>query len=164
MEDSMAGRPRQTQSVPVLTADPVALSPDAFDELMDGLPEEQRNIRIDRLAGDPAAAPVLNGLVDVPLDKVMVTNLRYPEEKIFLPAVIATESGNRSEFVGQHSLQFINGRLLVTEEQADFIKRVCPYVHIEPSEGQVLQFTQTGFTTRSADVYQEYAARSADSQ
>jgi hypothetical protein len=154
--------PRGTQSVPVPTesANPPALAPDAFEEMFDGLPEEQREIPTHRIAGDDPAAPIPPGYYDPPAGQVILTNLRYPEEVIFAPS---EGTDGKPVFNAQRSVQFINGRVAVSEDEAAHIKRVSPYVHIEPTEGDVLTFPATGFTTRSAAVLAEYAARYADS-
>jgi hypothetical protein len=153
--------PRGTQSVPVpeATANPPALAPDAFDEMMEGLPEEQRQIPTHQIAGDNPAAPFVTGYVEPQPGRVLLINLRYPEEIIFLPV---GNEGQRPQFVSQSSIAFINGQAMVTEEQAAQIRRVSPYIHQEPTEGTVMPFPQTGFTTRSAAVLAEYAARYAD--
>lgn len=153
--------PRGTQSIPVPTesANPPALSPDAFDDMMEGLPEEQRAIPTHQIAGDDPAAPTPPGYYDPPTGMVLLTNLRYPEEVIFAPT---SGTDGKPVFNAQSSVQFINGRVVVSEDQADHITRVSPYIHREPTEGQVLNFPQTGFTTRSATVLAEYASRYAD--
>lgn len=145
---------------------PVALAPDAFDELMDGLPDEQRMIRTDRIAGDVDASQAPPAMLnDVPVDKVLVTNLRYPNEQVFIPATVLDHNGNdRQQFIGNQNVQFMEGRVMVTQDVADLIKSVSPYVHIEPADGPVMTFTQTGFETRVPAAYQEYATRWADEQ
>jgi hypothetical protein len=153
--------PRSSQSVPVPveSANPPALSPDAFDEMMEGLPEEQREIPTHRIAGEDPAAPFTTGYVEPPPGRVLLINLRYPEEVVFLPVTGASGS---PAFASGSSVQFINGQAMVTEEQAAQIRRVSPYIHEEPSEGTLMPFPQTGFTTRSGTILAEYAARYAD--
>lgn len=155
---------RGVQSVPEPNINPPALAPDAFDELMEGLPEEQRNIRLDRIAGEDPSVPVPPSFIEPPVGKVLVLNLRYPEEEVFVPSVVMTESGTRQDFNGDQSVQFFNGRALISEERAQFVKEVCPYVYIEPTEGPVLEFQQTGFKTRSVAALNEYSRRWADNQ
>lgn len=154
--------PRGTQSVqvPVESANPPALAPEAFDELMEGLPVEQREIPTHRIAGDDPAAPIPSGYYAAPEGMVVLVNLRYPEEVIFVPI---NGTDGKPVFNAQSSVQFINGRVTVTQEKADHITRVSPYIYAEPTEGEVLTFPQTGFSTRSAAVLAEYATRYADS-
>lgn len=154
--------PRGTQSVPVPqeSANPPALSPDAFDEMMEGLPVEQREIPTHRIAGEDPAAPTPSGYYATPEGMVVLVNLRYPEEVVFAP--IAGTDGV-PVFNAQASVQFINGRVVVSEDKAEHILRVSPYIHREPTEGELLTFPQTGFTTKSPQVLAEYAARYADS-
>lgn len=139
---------------------------EAFDELMAGLPERMKEIDTDRLAGEPAAAPIPPGFFDTAdEDKVLLVNLRYTEETIFVPENITDQHGNvHREFVGQKQLQFIDGHLYCTRSQADMVKAMCPYVYEEPKEGEVVTFHATGFRTRSAAIMAEYGARYADNQ
>ena len=154
--------PRGVRSTPVEGMQGSSpLAPDVFEEMYAGLPEVQREIRTDRIAGDRPATNAPAFLSEVPEDRVVVTNLRYPDEMILIPQKVAGQQGDTAQFTGQHRLHFQDSRLMCTQEQADFIKSVCPYVHIEPTDGPVLDFRATGFQTRSADVLSEYASRYA---
>lgn len=150
--------PRGVRSTPVDGAveGTSALAPDAFEEMFAGLPEVQREIRTDRIAGDRPATNAPAFLSEVPEDRVVVTNLRYPDEMILIPQKVVGQHGDTAQFTGQHRLHFQDSQLMCTQEQADFIKSICPYVHIEPKDGSILTFRETGFQTRSADVLSEY--------
>jgi hypothetical protein len=163
--------PRGVRSTSTIPTDPPAHSAafpgdEAFDTLMAGLPEEQKMIEGDRLAGEPPAAPVPPGWFEtIDEDKVLLVNLRYREETVFVPERVADRQGNeRLEFVGQKQLGFIDGHLFCTREQADFVKSICPYVMEEPKEGEVATFDATGFQTRSPVIMADYARRWGDNQ
>lgn len=135
---------------------PSVLSPDAFDEMMEGLPEVQRGISLGRIADFESQAYGPTSLLDVPEGYRVVTNLKYQDELIFVPELTVNSQGEQREFTGQVKLQFHDGRLQCTQEQADFIKSVCPYVWIEPTEGSILTYTATGFQTRVPAAYEKY--------
>lgn len=135
------------------------------DELLAGLPEEQKNIRLERLAGDDPAAPKPPGLREAPAGKVILLNLRYENEVFWVPEV-DPETG-QPRFVGQQRLEFVDGYLVCSREQADFVKARAPYVHEEPgpdSAQPIMEFQHTGFKTRVPAAYQEHAVRWADNQ
>lgn len=150
--------PRGVRTVPIQEegVSPSVLSPDAFDEMMEGLPEVQRNISLQRIADFESQAYGPTSLADVPEGYEVVTNLKYQDEVIFVPEVTVNSQGEQVEFTGQVRLEFIDGRLQCTEEQANFIKSVCPYVFIEPKEGPVLTYQSTGFQTRVPAAYERY--------
>lgn len=131
-----------------------------FNELMDGLPEVQRNIRTDRIAGDQEVN-VPPGAQEAPEGFVLLLNLRYANEVIYLPE---SDGLGKKHFVGDTSLEFIDGRLITTVERANFVKRICPYVYIEPTEGEWLTFSPDGFKTRIPEALSEHARRWADAQ
>jgi hypothetical protein len=134
------------------------LSPDAFDEMMDGLPEAQRNISLGRIADFESQAYGPTSLADLPEGYRAVTNLKYQDEVIWMPEITVNSRGDQVQFTGQIRLQFMDGRLQCTEEQANFIKSVCPYVYIEPTEGPIHTYAATGFQTRVTQAYDRYAA------
>lgn len=147
--------------------DPSALSPDQFDELMQGLPEEQKQIRIDRIAGEPSAAPAPPGLRDIPASKKLLVNLRFPNMTIFVPQNVPnglTDGTPQQVFNPQNTLEFVDSYLLCTDEQAAFVLSVEPFIHVEPTDGEVLTFTPDGFKTRNPAVLAEYASRWAADQ
>lgn len=151
--------PRVVRSVP--TEEGVqtgVLSPEAFDEMMDGLPEVQRNISLGRIADFETQVYGPTSLADLPEGYVAVTNLKYPDEMIWYPEQTVNTIGEQVEWTGQTKFQFMDGRLQCTEAQADFIKRVCPYVFIEPTEGPVFTHEPTGFQTRVQPAYERYVA------
>jgi hypothetical protein len=137
------------------------MDPASFDELMDGLPEAQKTIKTNRIADNENSANVPPGVQDVPSGMVMLLNLRYDNEKIYLPE---SDGDGRKFFTGENALEFVDGRLITTPERAEFIKSLCPYVYIEPNEGPWLEFTADGFRTRVPEAFSEYAARWAANQ
>ena len=152
-----------TVSVPSDTVESHIQPPDPefIEELTRGLPEEQKAIKMDRIAGQDPAAPMPPGLREAPEGKVALVNLRYENETFFVPE--ADDEGVR-RFLGQTRLTFVDGYLVCTQEQADFVKERAPYVHQEPSEGEILEFTPDGFKTRVPAAYAEHAQRWAENQ
>lgn len=152
-----------TVSVPADATEPQEHGPDPamIDELMAGLPEEQRAIKLERIAGDDPAAPQPPGLREAPEGKVALLNLRFENETFFVPE--ADEEG-KPRFVGQTRLTFVDGYLICTQQQADFVKERAPHVYQEPKEGAILTFQPTGFKTRVPAAYQEHATRWAENQ
>jgi hypothetical protein len=158
--------PRGNASTTTVRADTVesnVVRPDdsVIDELMAGVPEEQRNIKLERIAGDDPAAPQPPGLYEAPEGKVLLLNLKYENETFFVPE--PDQNGN-PRFLGQTRLTFVDGRLVCTQDQADFVKSLAPHVYQEPEDGPVFEFTPTGFKTRVPEAYQEYGVRWADNQ
>lgn len=151
--------PRGVRSIPTeegVMAD--VLSPDAFDEMMDGMPEVQRNISLGRIADFESQVYGPTSLANLPEGYVAVTNLKYQDEVIWIPEQTVNTIGEQREWTGQIKLQFMDGRLQCTEDQAKFIKRVCPYVFIEPTEGPIHTYAPTGFQTRLTQAYDRYVA------
>lgn len=152
-----------TVSVPDDAVENRVVGPDPalFEELMAGLPEEQKNIKLERVAGDDPGAPKPPGLREAPAGKVALLNLRFENETFFVPE---PDGEGVTRFVGQTRLTFVDGYLVCTQEQADFVKARAPYVYQEPTSGEILTFTPDGFKTRVPEAYAEHAQRWAENQ
>ena len=158
--------PRANSSTTSVPADDVESavvppSPEFIEELTRGLPEEQKAIKLERVAGDDPAAPMPPGLREAPPGKVALLNLRFENETFFVPE--ADDEGT-ARFVGQTRLTFVDGYLVCTQDQADFIKARAPHVYQEPESGEIMTFTPTGFKTRVPEAYAEHAQRWAENQ
>lgn len=140
-----------------------AYSDDELDALFEGLPEEQREIRLDRIAGDLPAAPVSGNTLEAPVGYVVLRNVKYKNERFAMP--VRDQNGH---FVfGQDTvLEFYNGDLVCTDVQADEIQARAPYVHREPSNLTLplMTFTATKFSTRVQAAFDEEAAQWAGNQ
>lgn len=151
-----------TTSIPADQQDGASNRPDdQIDDLLAGLPEEQKNINLERVAGDDPSAPKPPGFREAPEGKVILLNLKFENETFWVPE---PDEDGTPRFVGQKRLQFVDGYLICSREQADFVKARAAHVYEEPSEGEVLEFSQTGFKTRVPAALNEHAVRWADNQ
>ncbi len=140
-----------------------AYSDDELDSLFDGLPEEQREIRLDRIAGDLPAAPMPGNTVAAPPGYVVLRNVKYENEKFAMPV----RDQNGSFVFGQDTiLEFYNGDLVCTAEQADEIQARAPYVYREPLDLTLplMTFSATKFSTRVQAAFDEHSAKWAGNQ
>lgn len=103
-------------------------------------------------AHDPIAPkqtdPAVSGLPAVGEGKVVLLNLRYINETIFLPVAGTAFSGQTAKF---HE-----GHLVTDRATADQVKAICPYVYEEPESGEVFSHP-SGFKTRIADAFAKYS-------
>lgn len=128
-------------------------SPEDVDEMMVGVPETITAINLTRIAGEDPALPAPPAFMETPTDKVILLNLKYENEKIWVPVA---DEHNVPRFVGDTILEFMDGVMLCTELQASFVERVSPHVYREPADGPLFEFAATGFKTRNLAAYNEY--------
>lgn len=123
-----------------------ALADDQIAELMAGAPESYS----EPTGESPQIASVHSGpepaLLEPGAGKVVLRNMRYINEVVFLPV--------DGEIVGNAYVEFVDGTLITDQATADRVKAICPYVAQEPSEGTV--FTYKGFQTRVSSIYEQY--------
>lgn len=134
------------------------------DELLSGLPEAQKAVRLDRIAGDDPAAPKPPGFYDAPDGKVILLNLRFENEVFFMPE---PDANNNPVFVGQTRYDFTDGYLLCSQGVADEIKERAPHVYQEPGPDsglEIMEFPATKFKTRIPAALAEYSRRWAENQ
>lgn len=147
----MAGK--SVQQAPV-TDGPSA---DVIDEMLEGYPEAEQEIPEPRIDIHNPIVP--SNILDNAMSVTLV-NLRYPNEVVFLPQERMTENGvTRNNFSPQHFLTFTDGVLVCSENQAAIVMGQCPYVKREPSEGQLMVYTPSGFATRNPAIYAEHVER-----
>jgi hypothetical protein len=161
-----------TQSIPVENDPsidaPWVVSEEEHEEIFDGLPELQRGINLSRIAGENPSVPIPPSLTDVPENMVVLLNLRFPQEKFYIPQP-GTDGAGRNGFFfsGPTATAFVDGRAMVTEERADFIQERAPYVMREPDSGPILSFDVPGgepFYSRLPAAISEYARQWAADQ
>lgn len=144
------GRPRKTtepadQRVPEIPQD-------VLDQFADAVDQEQDTIAAEQVRAGAPSIPG-SGLFQPSDGKVILTNIRYPNQVIYRPTV---RPDGKKEFNGQHPFEFIDGHLICTEAQAEFIKKQAPWVYIEPKEGDLFRHDATGFMSRSPQAMNEY--------
>lgn len=85
-------------------------------------------------------------ILAAPAGKVILRNIRYINETLFIPVNGEIHSGSK--------VQFTDGTLITDRDTAEFVKATLPYVREEPSEGAI--FTYKGFQTRDPYIYEQY--------
>lgn len=140
----------QTQVDAELDAQIAAIADEYVDELFEGQPEfmsepgnESEPIEQNQEGVDPA----LKGVVD---GKVLVRNIQFPNEVVFLP--------KDGKFTGRY-VQFIEGSLICDEADVDAVLAACPYARVEPRQGHVHTHAATNFSTRVPEIYDQYVER-----
>lgn len=153
MPRGVPGSGRSVKQTPV-TDDP---NVDTFDEMMEGYPEAEQEIPLPRT---DIHDPIVPSNVLGNTQSVTLVNLKYPNEIVFLPQDRLTEKGwTHNNFSPQDFLQFTDGVLVCTEDQADVVQKQCSYVKREPAEGELITYQPSGFSTRSAAIYAEHVQR-----
>ena len=93
--------------------------------------------------------------LDAEPDKVLLVNIDFTEEKVFIP------DGNR--WSGR-TVQFTNGRYIADRDTADRILAACPHVYEEPKSGEWFTHDESGFRTRSPQHFAKYVQKWADNR
>ncbi|HWV22980.1 MAG TPA: hypothetical protein VNZ58_02230 [Thermomicrobiales bacterium] len=132
-----------------LDAQIAALTDEEIDGIYAGAPERFQDIGDETIPVEQPEGGVEPELLEPPSGKVLLRNINYPNEVIYL-----TQDG---EFTGE-SVNFIEGSLIVSEDIADQVTAACPWAKREPQTGQVLEFEHTGFKTRVPSIYQQHVA------
>ena len=124
------------------------LADEQITELFAGAPEEFSEpkgegpvIEHQQVSPEPA-------ILSAPEGKVILRNIRYINETLFIPVGGEIHSGRK--------VQFFDGTLITDRDTAEFVKATLPYVREEPTEGPV--FTYEGFQTRDPKIYEQYVA------
>lgn len=115
-------------------------------ELMAGAPESFS----DPVAEGPVIPSENSGpekaLLEPGEGKVVLRNIRYINQTIFLP--VGGKIDNASK------VQFQDGTLITDQATATTVMAGRPYIRQEPSEGQV--YTYKGFSTRDPVIHQQW--------
>lgn len=96
--------------------------------------------------------------IEAPVEFVptMVINIRYPEERVAFTEETTFKNKPVREITGEYA-QFSNTQYVAkTQEELDQLLRVCPYLFVEPTEGELFTDERYGFATRSIDAYKAW--------
>lgn len=111
-----------------------SVDPQTYEEMTAGAPSVMYEIPTHRLADyEDAAASIPIGAENAPDGMVRVINIRFSGQKIYVPD--ATVNGT-ARFNPQRYIEFQDRLAIVTPTEANFVKSICPWVYIEPTEGQ----------------------------
>jgi hypothetical protein len=130
---------------------------ETFDEFMQGLPDEQKEIPAPRTdVHDPIVPSNILGN-DL---TVTLVNLRYPNEVVFIPQQRLLETGVIEPYFSvQDYASFTDGVMVCSEKVAENVMSQCPYVRREPATGEVSVYEPSGFATRNPATFAEHVTR-----
>lgn len=143
-----------TKATPVMDMDLTGLAEQALEEVYEGAP--------DRFSDPGPESPVIEHLavdnapnVDDQEDRVLLVNIKFTEEKVFIP------DGN---VWSGRTVQFTNGRFIADRDTANRVLASCPHVHEEPKSGEWFVHDESGFRTRIPAVFVQYTQQYADNR
>ena len=86
----------------------------------------------------------------------MLINIQYPEERVALTEIAEFKGRPTRVITGEHA-QFTNTQYVAkSQEELDQLLAACPYLFVEPTEGELFTDTRYGFATRNVKAYQAW--------
>ena len=123
---------------------PVEDDPEGENGTYDGASDQEPYFR-----GSPVTPDMDSPVEEADPERVLLVNIRYPQETFYLPDENGQFTGNK--------VQFMDSYLNCTREEADAVLAAAPWVYEEPKTGgDPFVFDKTGFRTRNSAGYQEY--------